>query len=252
VPEKPLTLASGGFQLEGPIQGHAWHLAWEGKPLAVFYPLLHQASSASLWVQPDAARVVAVRQDAHVTVVDMDLACGGNGDVITRVDDRTGQRAPATVQAFRYRTGWRFWIPRDDSAWLAAECLWVENTDTVPWRLMEVFQYVVPAIGGDSAGDEPLMGAVPNYYQRGAAWIDKAAGLGVGCWFSSDEAFECSYWKDPGGGFHSDLREKIDRELAPGQRLDLGRSPAFTFPLTDVSRTGFAAAVARVKQAAIR
>jgi len=39
--------------------------------------------------------------------------------------------------------GWRYWIPKDTSGWIASQCLWVENADTIPWRLGEVFHYLL-------------------------------------------------------------------------------------------------------------
>ena len=134
---------------------------------------------------------------------------------------------------------------------MAAQCLWVENTDTTPWKLAEVFSYLMPALGGSPDGDEPLAGKVPNYYRRGAAWIDKTAGLGAGCWYNDEATFECNYWKDPGGGFHPDIRARVDAVLQPGQRHALNSPPAFFFAFKDTTQAGFGQTVSAIEKAAL-
>jgi hypothetical protein len=248
VPGGAHKLTTGALRLEGPVGGHAWRL-WRGETLlGDWFPLMHQETGQSLWVASDTARIIGMRQDARVTVVDMELSRSEPGKAITRIEEKSGRADAQTDAPRRFSSGWRFRVPRDAGAWFAAQCLWVENTDTEPWKLAEVFQYLVPALGGDPAGDEPLVGKAPNYYRRGAAWVDAGAGVGVGCWYIDEDAFQCSYWKDPGGGFHADLHETVDAELKPRQQVRLKGHLAFVFPLEDISTAGFGKAIARLEE----
>ena len=131
--------------------------------------------------------------------------------------------------------------------WFATECLWVENTDTLPWRLEDVFHYVRPDIGGDASNDSRWLPDVPNYYLRGDAWVDEEVGVGVGCWYAAEERFMCHYWQDPAGGFHADLREPADVLLEPGERWEGAGAQAFFFAPRDVTRAGMGEAIARLR-----
>jgi hypothetical protein len=230
------------LKLEGPVSGSAWRLSRGETLLGDFHAMLHQETAQPLWVPSDTAIITAVHEGDRVTVVDMELSRVAKGEAITRVEEKSGKPDPQSDRPRRFRTGWRFWIPRD-AGWIGTQCLWVENTDDTPWRLAEIFYYLQPKLGGDPAKVEPLVGKVPNYYRRGAAWIDAAAGIGVGCWYANEDAFQCYYWKDPGGYLHSDLRQKVEATLDPGQRLPLDAAMAFFYPLDDISLAGFGKAV---------
>ena len=248
IPDGKLSFSTGSMKVEGPYEGHAWRLWCGDTLLGDFYPLLHQEVAQSLWVPSDQAKIIAVRHNEHAAVVDMELSRAEAGAAITRVAEKAVQADAQNDRPRRFRSAWRFWIPIDAGGWLASQCLWVENTDETAWRLADVFQYLMPAIGGAPDGDLPLMKEVPNYYQRGAAWIDPTAGKGVGCWFVDEKMFTCYYWKDPGGGFHADLRQKIDLMLEPGQRHAMESQPVFYFPLEEAAPKGFGTAVEHLKK----
>ena len=246
--EQTLALDTGGFRLEGPADGRGWRLFLDDAPLGVWCALMNQVTSQPLWVQPDTARVTGIARDDRVTLVEVELAREEGGAAITQVSEDTGEPAQQQARPQRFKSLWRFTIPKEPKAWFASQCLWVENTDAAPWRLDHVFHYVIPSLGGDSAGDEPIGKDVPNYYVRSAAWVDPAAGLGIGCWYPDKGAFECRYWKDEGGGFHGDLRERVDQVLQPGQRHTMPGAWAFFFPLSDPTPEGFARESARIAE----
>ena len=52
------------------------------------------------------------------------------------------------------------------------------------------------------------------------------------------------------GDIHSDLRQKADRELAPGERVDIEDARAFFFPLDEITLKGFGNAVEQVASSA--
>lgn len=237
-PQGSITESAGDLTLEGPQEGHAWRISSRDKGLGTFRPVLHQATEPPGWVGTQTAKITALRRSGKVTVVEMEFTGG--------------------QEAKRYSCGWRFWIPAavpksapPGAGWFASQCLWVENTDDQPWFLESVYHYLLPTIGGESAGDEPLVIGVPQYYRRGGAWIDKQAGLGIGAWFTLDADFGFNYWKDEAGGLHPDLYEPVRRELRPRQRLTIPGRPAFFFPLRDPSRFGFAAATWQVERAVL-
>lgn len=238
-PEGPMHISTGPLHMEGPESGTAWRLSLDSVRLGDLMPMLHQEKDGhSWWTRIDTSHITAVRENARVVMVDMEV----------------GYLAPATGTTVpcRYRAGWRYWIPRDESGWLASQCLWVENADTVAWKLVEVFHYLLPCIGGDPLNDEPLTNGVANYYLAGSAWTDPAANTGVGCWYADERAFASNYWKDPQGGFHADLRHGVDKELRPGQRLTINGPHAFFFGFENGTREAFGEAVARMGEVALR
>ncbi|NOX54265.1 MAG: hypothetical protein GXP27_07440, partial [Planctomycetes bacterium] len=117
----PLKLTTGPLRLEGPVGGHAWRLWYKKTLLGDLFPLMHQQVPQDRWIEPDTARVVDVRQNDSVTVVEMEF---------TKRAGPAGQPVPHRG----YRARFRFWIPRDSAGWIASQCLWVENTDRRPWR----------------------------------------------------------------------------------------------------------------------
>ena len=231
-----LELHAGTLALVGPENGDAWVLSQGGTVLGRFRATMHVESPEPRWVPSDTGKITAVHESEAVTVVEMDL-------------DRADTSQDPVYR--RFRSGWRFWIPKGDKSWFASQCLWVENADSTPWRLAEVFHYLLPEIGGDARHDEPLTHNVPSYFRRGSAWVDKEARRGIGCWFTQADVFLCNYWKGPAGDFHPDLRQPTDHDLKPGELVTIEDARAFFFPLDDITREGFGSAVERVAEDAV-
>ncbi|MBN2311529.1 MAG: hypothetical protein JXR94_21305 [Candidatus Hydrogenedentes bacterium] len=248
-PPERLTLSAGALHLEGPVDGEAWRLTRGEMALGDWHPLIHQDMGQHLWVASDTGRITAVRENDTVIVVDMELARTGPGAAVTEVAAEGGAPAPQRREPRRFRSAWRFWVPKADGAWFASQCLWVENTDTTAWRLEDIFHYLAPSIGGSREGDEPLTADVPNYYLRGSAWIDEAAGAGAGCWYADEKSFRCHYWTDEGGGYHSDLSEPCGVTLEPGARYEGPGALAFFFPIEAATPAAFRDATGAVKGA---
>ena len=273
IPAGEIELRSGDLMLKGPTQGHAWRLWIRGMLLGDFYPLLQQgiqqpsekqgrparSSTSPAWVAPDMARVTGLARNERMTVVDMTLSgtAGGRPErapersyqsrplALTRVDEKNEASEAQDDKPRDFETGWRFVVPRE-GGWFACYCRWVKNTGRKPWRLEEMFYYTLPALGGSSVDDESLLQEVPNYYCTGGAWVDRAANVGVGCWYTHDAAFHCKYWKDDAGNFHPDLRYRVDRLLEPGDRVEVDIPPVFIFPLEEASVAAFGRAVGRL------
>lgn len=226
-----MELRTGTLALAGPEGGDAWVVSGGGVTLGRFRAMMHEESPEPRWAISDTAKITGVAENAEVTVVEMEL------------DRLNTEQDPF---ARRFRSGWRFWISRGDRGWFATQCLWVENADALAWRLTEVFHYIQPAIGGDPVNDEPLTHSVPNYYRQGSGWVDTQLGKGIGCWYAREDALVCNYWKGPAGDIHSDLRQKAEHELTPGQRVNIEDARAIFFPLDEISLSGFGKAVDRI------
>lgn len=231
LPEPKGNFRAGTLTLAGPEGGDAWVVSQDGMVLGRFRAMMHEESQESRWVTSDTGQITGACENEKVIVVEMRL---------DRVD------TAADPAARRFRSAWRFWIPKGSGAWFASQCLWVENADETPWRLAEVFHYLWPEVGGDTVNDEALTHKIPNYYRRGSAWIDTPLGRGIGCWYPREDALECNYWKGPAGDIHSDLRQKTHRELAPGERVNIADARAFFFPLEEVTLNGFGGAVEQI------
>ena len=244
----PLTLEAGELTLDGPFPDATWRLSARGRPLGTFRPRLHQETPPAndRWATPDQAAVTAYRENRHGRAIDVTFS-----RVVAPSDDSDHSPRP-------FRSGWRFWLPKSGSTWIASQCLWVENTDTAPWLLMGIAHVLTPEIGGDPKNDEPLWPSVPDYYRRGSAWTDFEAERGIGCWFCSDKDFKCRFWKDEDGVFHADLESwprgsadalfTMDHVILPGDRLDIHGPKAFFFPMDGTRQADFDSAVARLKR----
>ena len=196
-PKMPLTVTSGPLELTFTEAG--CRMRYDGKLLGRYAAVIHQEYPEDDWTHPDKARVTAVRDGEDFTAVDLTFT------------HESGQ-APA------YSAGYRLWAPKNGAGWLAAQALWVENTDSQAWTLAEIFHYTVPALGGDSTGDGPGSLDVPNFYIPFGSWEDGEAGIGQAV-FSLTDGLKIRYWKD-GDGFHSDCRRPVGKRLDPGQRYE--------------------------------
>ncbi len=193
----------------------------DAKPLGSLRCMLHQQGRGDVWAHADRAKVLGIRSNPDVHAVDIEFASGQPGQ----------QGAPATDSPRAYRAGWRLLVPKRPVAvpFVASQCLWVENVDQRPFQLVEVFHWIAPTLGGSPEGDVAAGRNVPNYYVAGAGWVDPEAGLGIGVTYLSGKGYSCSYWRNPSGGFHSDMRLAVNETLRPGQRVALTAPPVFVF-----------------------
>lgn len=250
IPATPMKASVGRMILEGPIEGQAWQLTYGDRQLGQFAILINQLTPHSHWQGSPAVRITALRRDENVTVVDMEMSG-------IRPDGSADEPSPARA----YRAGWRFWIPARPAPgseggqvdYFVSQCLWVENTDSEPWTLARVLHSLTPALGGSSDGDEILDMRVQRYHRRGGGWVDPQAGLGVGMWLPAEWQFYYAFWKGDDGTFHTDVRFDPYVTLAPGERYEepTGRR-VFVFPLTRLTRDGFADATRAIDDHAFR
>ena len=237
-PDGKLDLRVGDLRVTVEKDGHACRLTLGDELLGHLTCLMHQRAGQDLWVRADRAKVVAVRRDRDATIADLELSYVGQDAPMTQVDDKTGDGERLRARPHRFKAGWRLRLPTKPvkTPFIASECLWIDNTDTEPWDLVEVFHWVAPQVGGSVDGDEADGPDVPNYYLHAAGWVDRKAGLGVGVTYPPGSGYECRYWRDERGGVHSDLRYEVDQRLAPGKRYVPGAPPAFVFGYRSATR----------------
>ncbi len=242
-----IQLTSGVLTVEGPVDGHALRLRQGDVLLGDLFAYFQQDTEGWLWVPTDTARIVAVQENDQATVVDMELSSTGKGPVITRVTVDYTRPGEKKLHPCNYRGVWRFVIPKQPGGWVSMQCLWFENTDSMPWTAVQSYYFLLPAIGGETKGDVPLYAPdMHAYYLTGVAWIDKAVGKGVGCWFLQDPRIECTFWVDAKGRYRSDMRYQVNERLAPGQRVTAPGPPAFFFPLQGATRHDYEQAAKRL------
>lgn len=236
-PGKPLPLTerlertTGRLRVAGPEGAAGWRMFLGDAEIGRLLPMIHQvAGGKDSWTRPAAAKIVAVREDDRFVAADMEFA-------------HPAGAAPAGATAYRVTVRW--WIPKSDAGWIAGRALRVENTGTAPWRLAGIFHALDPVPSAGLAQIEPL-NDVPNHYLAAHAWIDRAAGRGIGCWFVPGAALTCNFWKD--SGLHPDLRQETDVLLAPGASFDAAPDPAFYFALPEPTRAAYGEAVRRIRK----
>ena len=95
--------------------------------------------------------------------------------------------------------------------------LWLENSDSRPWRFVDAFWFCRSAIGGSAADDVVGGPSVPNYYRASQFCTDSKLG---GCFgvFGQSNGWRAMFWKEPGGSLHPDTRWSVERDLRPGDR----------------------------------
>ena len=76
--------------------------------------------------------------------------------------------------------------------------LWLENTDSRPWQLVDAFWFCRSAIGGSAADDVVGGPSVPNYYRPAQFCTDSKLG---GCFgaLGQPDGWRTMFWKDAGG-----------------------------------------------------
>jgi agarase len=190
-----------------PASGNTFdRISFGGSELGRFAPLVHQELAQDLWVGPDKVEEVKVHQGPVRLVLDVTSSLGvGHGELKTAVDDE-GTRAARESRARSFRTRCRF-VVCPDRPWFTSRLVWIENTDSVAWRLGAYFHYLPSNIAGDDSDDEP----------KGTYWEDKAAGACFGIVPGSRE-LQVVFWKDKGGGEHPDAFRKLGVSLEPGER----------------------------------
>jgi hypothetical protein len=199
----------------------AFQVTFENGAAGRFLPLLHLDDGADRWVRPEAVEIEAVHANAKAAVMTVTFSRSAAPD------------APACASR------WRIWIPEEGDNIFAAQCLVVANTDTRPYVVRGVFYSLLPELADSSADDDELVTA-PNYYRRGAAWVDNNAGLGIGCWYPPDTRFICSWWRDPeNGSHHADLRQEYSVRLEPGESFKPDADMALFFGFRGTSLAAF-------------
>jgi hypothetical protein len=125
--------------------------------------------------------------------------------------------------------------------------LWLENTDSRPWQMVEAFWFCRSAIGGSTADDVVDGPNVPNYYRTAQFCTDSKLG---GCFGALGQSggWQTAFWQDR-GGIHPDTRYGVHCDLRPGQRWTADGVPyLWIFALRDAAGWRDVAALHRQAQ----
>ena len=122
-----------------------------------------------------------------------------------------------------FRAAVRLAVFKHDGLVLARP-LWVENSGAQNWKLVEVYRFCRPSIGGSTDNDVAGGVDVPDYYRDVQFWTDSKLGGCFGALGQSD-GWLVNYWKSSATEFHPDARFQVERELQPGARWAANATP---------------------------
>jgi hypothetical protein len=155
-----------------------------------------------------------------------------------------------TVSSNCFRAAVRLAVFKHDGLVLARP-LWVDNSGVRNWKLVEVFWFCRPSIGGST--DDDITGGVdvPNYYRSAPFWTDSKLGGCLGALGQSD-GWMVNYWKGPAADFHPDARFPVEQELSPGARWSAVATPyLWIFAGHDAAQSRKVVGLARQAEASV-
>ena len=164
------------------------------------FALHHEFNGQPWWTETNRMTALRVQEQADAWVVEAEVEYAvppGRGPA----------RFRAAIRAVVFKQG----------GLALVRPLWVENTDTRPWRLDDAFFFCRSAIGGSTADDDVDGPNVPNYYRSAQFCTDRKLG---GCFgaLGQGEGWRTSFWKDPGGQIHPDTYWTVKQDLRLGER----------------------------------
>jgi hypothetical protein len=242
-------LATGALTIEGPVTGRGMALHFQGQMLGYLRPLvLQEIDGRTRGLTWEEAVCVALCENTGFRAAEVEYQ--GRWKAPSEPSSRrcsSGEDA-APVQTV-VRTRWRYWAPREALEWVAASCLWVENVGDKPWTLGELYHRLVPprpATPEQAPTTRPLVEA-RNYFLRGNAFLVPGLAFSPAWWIPCDGAFHCNDWLDPLAARLPEVRHRVGRVLAPGERVAFPEEAvAVFFALPRPSLASYEAAVARI------
>ncbi len=201
----------------------------DGVTLGRYNPLIWQDPGQNMWVSTDHFDSVKAEQSASRTVLVL-TATGGRAAPITTVDE-AGKQAALAQTPVPFRVTHQIIVDPSLPNGFQARFVSLENLGDRPLVLKGYFFYLLSAIGGDQAGDEPATPDVPNYYAGGqGAWRDPKVGwiFGAEPWPGSD--LQVTFFRDAGGGEHPDARKQFADPIViqPGGKYTEPNAPLLT------------------------
>jgi len=177
--------------------------------LGRFTALVREDDDRPRWVAPNTTEAVTVT----------------NGPVRFAADITVANAAGGVGGPHRYRARYRI-AAATGNHWFTSRLLWIENADTVPWRLGSYFHYALSAIGGN-ATDDTVTGLLPGGM---VGWRNPKWNAYYGFAGGLVDDFRVYFYRDASanGQEHPDVWREVGRDLAPGERY-AAPQPAATF-----------------------
>lgn len=169
------------------------------------FALHQQLDGHDLWTECDRGFSLQVQEQPDAWLIEAAL---GHGE--TQAEN--GFRAEVRLAVYKH------------GGLVLARPLWVENSGNRNWKLVEIYWFCRPAIGGSS--EDYVVGGrnVPNYYRAAHFWTDSKLG---GCFGAVGQpgGWQVDFWKTTSADFHPDARFQVAQELAPGARWEAQDTP---------------------------
>jgi hypothetical protein len=194
------------------MNGNAFdRMELSGKELGWFLPLVWEQTRENRWVRPERVEDIQVYEGEVGIVLDMTFSFGGN------VQSNSGKNDSNTTQnrPHGFRTRYRF-VFYPGQPFFESRMLWIENSDSEPWRIGAYYHYLISNIAGNAADDKPEINC----------WVDSKAGIRLGVADFSG-SYLINFWKEDNGQEHPDTWRKLDLILQPGERYTETLPPVY-------------------------
>ncbi len=197
------------------ISADGLNLGW------LVFAVHQQIGGGDQWVETDRVQSLKMVEQPDAWVIEAEVERVSAGGAITAVDAE-GKPRPAPTGPGSYKAAVRAVVFKRGGIALVRP-LWVENTDSRPWRLVDAFWFCRPSIGGSSQDDLQGGAEVPMYYLSAQFWTDAKLGGAFGA--VGGDGWQVSFFRNPAGGFHPDARYAVGRDLKQGERWLAERLP---------------------------
>ncbi len=206
--------------------------------------LIHQRLGQNLWVAAEKTESVRCHSGPARFTADLTVAMMQSGETKTTAE-KDGTYAPQTVRPHRFRACYRIALYPGQPCF-SSRLLWIENSDTQPWRLASVFHYALSNIGGDQADDTSLKQLPAGV----VAWTNTKLGGVLGCISFNTDDFKMMFWRDPdsNNSEHPDVWRDIEVTLKPGERYDEPQPAALFFGSKSAAHAAEIARTARTQR----
>jgi hypothetical protein len=204
---------NGVLVLEGTGGGNAVDaIAYKGTSMGNLNPLVWEKHHGQdLWTTTAVTTHVSAFNGPVRAAVEVTCESNPPAPAITAVDNARDMAAQGQ-RPHKFSVAHRIYLAGGKS-WFADQFVSLRNLDADDLELRGWFSYLRSAIGGTSADDVSGGPAVPDYWQQFGAWENNKLGLTLGAKPANDPRMSCTFWKDPGGGEHADLRRILEQSV---------------------------------------
>jgi len=185
---------------------------WRGIPMGSYHPLIWQRRIKDSWLAPD--RVIGFTIDS----------IAGNGLALSY----EAEKIPDDTTRCGFSISFRIIIPPAGSFFLV-EVKNIASLDTKPWDMIGYYHYIPSWLGGETAGDKPLVPEVPKYWLKRGGWFDREAGLHFGALSLDETSWEFHPYIDKIGLQHPDIFKKKVLAMSSHKNIIVDDGPVIIY-----------------------